>query len=189
MKQGARGGSDLTAHVAIESLGQIPLALLDDPLEFLLAQQRRQRTICGLLRQIAAGQCVDSMLAKPIVDIVTNEQVLQRSDEEADIFPLMRCRARVEDGLTDLLNRLNIEAKHLRRMSKAVVKALSTNGRSGVITIGKGDAATINSYAAHLHRRLAVEHGILLVLARSRLTSADIETLSTSMKRRRGMQA
>jgi hypothetical protein len=43
------------------------------------------------------------------------------------------------------------------------------------------------AYAASEYRHLSVENGIMLVIARKRLTAADIKAIARAMKARRGV--
>lgn len=185
MDRSARTGSNAATALAGHALQEPPTALLDDPLEFLLVQQLRQRALCVVLRQIAAKGVTDVGSAKQIVTMLTRETVLHQEDEEIDLLPLLRRRATVEDNLEGLIAQMRAEAHRLRRTLAPVIHALSAEPTDGMIRILPHDATMIVSYATQLQRRLAAEHGILMVLARKRLTAKDIKTLGESMKRRR----
>ena len=171
----------------IGALDSPALSLLDDPLEFLLVQQLRQRALCVCLRQIAAKGGVAASSAASIVAMMEVDLELYRADEDMDLIPRLRVRARVEDGLDDLLADLQQQAGNLKRIRVDVVRTLTSRAEQSVIRINPRAATMITSFAGMLQRHLAAEHGILLVLARKRLSDGDLVAISRAMKRRRGL--
>lgn len=180
---------DRTPHVCLHlgSLACPAPSLLDDPLEFLLVQQLRQRALCVCLRKIAARGSIPQSSADSIVAMMLVDLELYRADQDVDVIPHLRLRARVEDGLDDLLADLRKQAGNLKRIRGDVVRTLTSAAGQDLVRIGPREATMITSFAAMLQRQLAAEHGILLVLARKRLSDADLLVMSRAMKRRRGL--
>ncbi len=163
------------------------LAPLDDPLEFMLLQQMRQRTLCLIMRKAAANRVISAALAACIVKMLTQESVLHQSDEDFDLFPALLRRGTAEDALDDLIDDLKVDGARLRRVEPQLIQMLSPSHGNGTIHISRRDATMMLSYALGQQRRLAVEHGILMAIARRRLTTRDLEMMSKSMKKRRGI--
>lgn len=163
--------------------------LLESPLEFLMLQQVRQRALYVMMRQAAANGCLSVDHAKCILTMLEHDLALHRTDEQYDLFPALKRRATAEDNIDELINALDSSEMGLERVKIQVMQALSTPADNGIIRLPPREASLILSYAIGQQRRLAIAHGILMVLARKRLTANDLEVMSASMKSRRGVTA
>jgi len=180
-------GTQPPTEPSVQALEPVSLAPLDDPLEFMLLQQVRQRALCVIMRQAAEQKSIGTYAAKCIASILEQDIALHRSDEDFDLFPALRRRGTAEDGLTDLINDLQESGANLKQVEIELIQVLSAPGSNDVIRISPRDATLMVSYALGQQRRLAVEHGILMVIARKRLTAKDLQAMSASMKKRRGI--
>lgn len=170
-----------------QALEPVSLAPLDDPLEFMLLQQVRQRALCVIMRQAAKQKTIGTYTAKCIASILEQDIALHRSDEDFDLFPALRRRGTTEDGLTELISDLQESGAKLKQVETELIEVFSAPDDDGVIRISPRDATLMVSYAVGQQRRLAVEHGILMVIARKRLTAKDLQAMSASMRKRRGI--
>ena len=169
------------------SLDPPPVSLLDDPLEYFFVEHFRQRSLCVLLRDIAARGVVPVELAHRIAAILAVDMPLHHEDEECDLFPVLIRRGKPEDDLSNTIARLKDDRTRTDRVLRAVARAFLKPSEYAQLTIEPRDAVLTTSYAAELHRHLAIENGILLVIARKRLSADDILAMGQSMKRRRGL--
>jgi len=67
------------------------------------------------------------------------------------------------------------------------VDALSARPADDTVHIGIAAGEAMQAYAASEMRHLALENGVVLALARIRLTRPDLKAISRSMKLRRGV--
>ena len=169
------------------SLDPPPAALLNDPLEYYFVEHYRQRSLCAVLRNIAAQRIVPTALARRVATILSVDVPQHQLDEEIDLFPALQRRGTPEDDLHKIIARLRKDRAQADRIRTALVSVLSIPCEDARLTINSRDATLMASYAAGQHRHLAIENGILLVIARRRLGGGDVQAMSQSMKRRRGI--
>jgi hypothetical protein len=150
---------------AIPALAPPPLRLLERPLEYLLADHFRQRSLCAELRAIADKRSV----ARGVADA------------------MMRRRLRREDNLGVILAQLIEDHRQTETMSEEIVEALAGDAAADPIAISQTIAQLILAFADSEHRHLAIENGIVLVIARKRLGHSDLNDISRKMKMRRGI--
>ena len=114
---------------------------------------------------------------------------LHHRDEEEDLFPSLLRRAPLEDDLGATLARLVADHRQLRTMIEAIITVLTKRAGPGPIRLGSAARKLLMAYAASEHHHLAAENGIVLAIARVRLTRGDLVTMSATMKDRHGMGA
>ena len=167
----------------------MPLALLDEPLEFIFADHFRERQLCAALRRIAAvGQCKPAE-ADALASYMTRDLKLHHQDEDEDLFPALLRRARTEDDLEAILARLAADHEKSETLATRIAGMLSAHTRSGKPEISAQAAKLMEAYANSENKHLAVENGLVLAIARVRLTRKDLHAVSRGMKRRRGVVA
>lgn len=164
-----------------------PLRLLAEPIEYICAEHFRQRCICRALRMLAAGQEIPGDVAEQIADAMQHDLALHHRDEDEDLFPLLRARAHPADGLEPLLAQLSHDHARGEASAKKLAAALSVCSRGERVTLGPAAAKLAAQYARDEQRHLAIENGIVMVMARKRLAPKDITALMHSMKARRGV--
>lgn len=164
----------------------MPLALLDEPLEYIFADHFRQRAICAALRRFAAERRASRAEADQAVAFLTQDLFLHRQDEDDDLFPAVRRRALPEDDLGAVLARLDDDHRRAESTVAAIVKALAGRPADDPVRITAGTAELLNAYAAAESRHLAIENGVILAIARLRLNRRDVAAIGRKMKQRRG---
>jgi hemerythrin-like domain-containing protein len=180
---------DAVAQHSLTQLDALPLSMLDEPLDFVSADHFRQRSLCRVLRSFARSRRVPRESAGKVAAYLAHDLSLHHQDEDADLFPALRKRAEPEDGLSTILARLSEDHRQALPLISDIVAALSAKPMRGRITISAAAAETMFAYIEGEQRHLSVEAGIVLVIARKRLASADLRELSRSMKTRRGVEA
>jgi hypothetical protein len=164
-----------------------PLTLLDEPLAFVLAAHLRQRAICAVLRRFATGRVVGRTEADRMTAYLTGDLCLHHEDEDLDLYPVLRRRALPADGLGVTLARLGEEHRQGAVMSDIIVEALSARPGDDTVRIDTAAGEMMQAYAASEMRHVALENGVVLALARIRLTRPDLKAISRGMKLRRGV--
>ncbi|MEZ5855871.1 MAG: hemerythrin domain-containing protein [Hyphomicrobiaceae bacterium] len=164
-----------------------PLALLDRPLEHLLADHFRERCLCDALRILVKRRKAPRDLSDGLSKFMAGDLALHHLDEEEDLHPLLRRRMQPEDGLEPILVSLTEEHSKADAMCANIVRALSAEPRTDAVQIDRRTGELMAAFAARTHRHLAVENGIVLVIARKRLKPRDLKAMCASMKARRGM--
>lgn len=166
-----------------------PFALLDEPLSYILAAHLRQRAVCAVLRRFATGRAAGRAEADRMTAFLTADLRLHHEDEDLDLYPALRRRALPADGLGVTLARLVEEHRQGAAMADLIVEALSARPADETVQIDASTAEAMQAYAASEMRHLALENGVVLALARIRLTRPDLRAISRGMKARRGVEA
>lgn len=181
-----------TRHHEARSSGErfcverMPFALLDEPLEYIFADHFRQRSVIGALRRFASEASAPRHDADAVIAFMTRDLRWHHEDEDEDLFPLLRRRAVPEDDIGVALARLTADHRDAESMERGIVDALSGQVGKATLRLDKRICEMMTAYAASEHRHLAVENGIILAIARIRLTRSDLQKLSVAMKTRRG---
>jgi hypothetical protein len=168
-------------------LEPLPIALLDQPLDFIFAEHFRQRCVIGALRRFVANGSAARAEADQVVAHCERDVVLHHQDEEGDLFPAVRRRALPSDNLGAILATLTEDHRQASAMIEIIVEALAARIADDPVKIKRADREVMMAYARSEQRHLAIENGIVLVIARKRLTEADLVAISRSMKTRRGV--
>lgn len=165
----------------------IPIALLDEPLEYIFADHFRQRVVLAALRHFAEEASASRADADVIANFLTGDLVLHHADEEEDLFPFVRLRALPEDELGALLAHLGEDHHRSKAMVGDIIAALMRHPTEKTFHLSTSICRLIQAYVAGENRHLAVENGVLLAIARIRLTPKDLKAISRGMKVRRGI--
>jgi hypothetical protein len=177
----------ITAADAIPAIEPLPFALIDEPLDYMFADHFRGRCMCLMLQRFAQTRCASRSHADSVIAFLTRDLPLHHADEETDLFPLLRKRALPEDDLGIPLARLAADHRALEAQSDRIVDTLAASPGTDPVVISKADAEACLAYAAGEKTHIAIENGIVLVIARIRLTRNDLSALSRAMKIRRGV--
>lgn len=164
----------------------MPPSLLDEPLAYIFADHFRQRTICSSLRRFALAGKVDRDDAEAVAAFLAYDVRLDHEDEEMDLYPAVRRRELEGDNLGDIVARLLEDHRLARPVADRIVAELSCR-TAEVVEIGSAARVLMETYASTESGHLALENGIVLAIARVRLTQADLEVMTRSMKARRGI--
>jgi len=167
----------------------IPAALLEAPLEYILVDHVRQRSLCAAFRRFTRQGYVDRAEADAVVAYRRRDVDLHHRDEEEDLFPSLLRRVPLEDDLGGTLAQLVADHRQSRNMIEAIIRVLAKRAGPGPIRLGSAGRKLMLAYAASEHHHLAAENGIVLAIARVRLTRGDLATMSVTMKVRHGVGA
>lgn len=167
----------------------IPFALIDKPLDYILADHFRKRSICVALKRFAAEGHVARAEADMVIAFLDQDLPLHHQDEDEDLFPAVRRRALNEDDLGTVLARLSEDHRLSDVMVHAIVDVLAAIPSADPVRLDRQAREVMQAYAASEHRHLAMENGIVMAIARIRLKPADLKAISTAMKLRRGVHA
>ena len=166
-------------------LAPLPNALLDDPLEHILADHSRQRSATAALRRFSETGSASRADAAALGRFLTLDMQVHHQDEDEALFPALSRRALPEDNLPDCLARLAEEHRRADDSRAVILAALSRDGDP--IAFAQPVRAAMLRHARAEQRHLAIENSVVLPLARVRLTRGDLRTISASMKRCRGI--
>ena len=171
------------------NIDTVPIALLDDPLEYILADHVRQRSVCAALHDFADQGRAGRAESGKVTAFLTQDRLIHHADEEEDLFPAVRRRSLPEDDLGALLARLCDEHRRSDAAVAGIVAALSAPPDRDPIRIGAAGGALMQTYCADERRHLAIENWVVLVIAAIRLSRGDLRAMSRTMKARRGLPA
>ena len=164
-----------------------PHYLLDSPLEYFLADHLRHRAVCGLIRNFIKEKCASRVDADIVIAFLNREIPLHRADEEDDLFPALRRRARPEDELGEVLAGLRVDDLERGPRIEQIVAALSRMSGGDSIRLERRVLEVMQIYVAREHRHIAIENGVVLAIAGVRLNRSDIRSITRGMKARRGI--
>lgn len=176
---------DPARHPIVEA---IPFSLIDKPLDYILADHSRKRSVCGALRRFAQAGEVARIEADMVIAFLDQDLPLHHDDEDLDLFPAVRRRALPDDDLGSALARLSEDHRLSETMVETIIANLAASRSDAPVKLVRQVRELMLAYAATEHRHLAIENGIVMAIARIRLKPADIKAISQSMKLRRGVQ-
>lgn len=160
---------------ARDPIGALDRGLLARPLEFILADHLRQRTLCRLLDRFADAPALDRELARAAAEHLRRDLAIHVLDEEEDLFPLLRRRARPADDIERVLGLLSREHSEDDRLAETIAAGLGAVLDRGASSLDETLRAALRSFAERQRRHLAVENAIVMPLAEARLTPKDRE--------------
>ncbi len=178
------GGLGRSPAPAVETA---PVALLDEPLNYIFADHFRHRSVCALLRRFLGQGCAGRGEADDVARFLGRDLDLHHQDEEEDLFPALERRAHPEDALGPVLARLGEDHRRCSPLARVIAAALTVDDGRDPITLDDKARAAIRRYVDAERQHLAIENGIVLSIARVRLKPGDLANLSRSMKARRGL--
>jgi hemerythrin-like domain-containing protein len=159
--------------------------LLRDPLAYIAAEHGGQRALCILMENLAGSPAFQRDVATEILRYLREDLADHVRDEEGDLFPVLRQRCLEEDDIELVLGQLNAEHKDEDRLASGLVAGLDDAMRDETPIMDSRLRERLFQYARALRRHLALENGIVLPLARARLTPEDLARLSQAMMNRR----
>jgi hypothetical protein len=160
-----------------------PLNPEDCPLEALREVHFLQRQFCLDMEALAETTKARPALARAVLTNLCRDLPLHHADEDAGLFPLLRERARNEDAIEPLLDRLSADHDAIAAARQPLLTALSCLA-DGALPAPE-DRAALRALAQAKLRHLTIEHAIILPLAQFRLTVADRRQLIAAMATRR----
>ncbi|MCV0425678.1 MAG: hemerythrin domain-containing protein [Roseibium sp.] len=164
-----------------------PASLFSEPIEYIFADHFRQRSLCSVLEQIADQTVVDHEMASAALTFLEVDFELHVIDEEEDLFPLLRRRARPEDAIENILGTLSQDHALDQFEAETIMDVLTRLTSNAQETCTEKEAGRFKNFASNEKRHLICENAIVLPLARKRLTSVDLKNLGRRMAARRGI--
>ena len=162
--------------------------LLCQPLGYLFADHFRQRILCQVFDTVADADVVDRSLAEVAVHFLKNDFGLHILDEEKDLFPMLRLRARPEDKIDALLVQLSEEHTADGIDAGDIVELLSVHLEStGDFIIKDHLRDLLKRFAANEREHIILENAIVLPLAEGLLSVKDLRQIGESMAARRNI--
>lgn len=166
----------------------LPVMFFKKPLDYIVADHLRQRTLCGMLDEIAVEKKPDIQKIDAVVDFLKTELAPHVQDEEEDLFPLLRRRAHPDDEINLVLGKLSENHSDDQIDSDQIVSQLPVLKETPDYCIQNPDfAELLTKFAANERQHLIVENAIVLPLARVRLSEEDQVNLGKRMAARRGI--
>lgn len=165
-----------------------PPELLRQPLDFLFAEHFRHRQLCRILDHLAECQTLDMALMARTDDFIRYDLALHVIDEEEDLFPLLRRRCEPDDDIDRVIGRLSGDHREDAALAR-VVRGHLAQALSGATPIAGlvGAAAALRQFARQERAHVALENGVVMPIARIRLTAEDQRALSRRLAARRGI--
>lgn len=157
-------------------------ALVNSPLDFLLAEHLRQRQAAKILLLIADG-LINRRTIAAVIRFIEDDLAQHILDEEACFFPILRGRCEKDDNIDALLNVLADEHREDEQQSGEALRILRVLAVGG--DADAGECALLREFADRLRRHIALENGVLLPLARMRLDPVSLDVIAQSMTSRR----
>ena len=170
---------------SLPAIGAADPRLLAEPLDYLETEHYRMRAVLSLLERFLSEPRSDvrAATAQLAIGFIRSDLALYVSDENEGLFPLLRVRCDVADGLDRILERIAEEPARGAVVCAGVVRKLGAACRDRAI--GKGIRLAVERFVESQRRLLALEDALVLPLARLRLTDADKCWLSRHMSERR----
>ncbi len=165
----------------------LPLALLERPLDYFLAEHHRHRNYLACLRQAATMGAISPEDARRLFAFLATEMPLHWADEKIDFFPYLRRHALPEDGLDEVLTRLDDDHATSALTVGRIMAGLSEVmvSRQAMPGLEPALCAMMQAYAAGEAHHLAIENAVVLAIAGVRLRKSDLAAIATGMKARR----
>jgi iron-sulfur cluster repair protein YtfE (RIC family) len=166
----------------------VPPELVHEPLNWLFAEHYRHRQLCQLIERVGTATVLLNDEAHEILGFLRHDMPLHVVDEEDDLFPLLRRRCQAEDELDSVLGALSADHRSDLDRARVLITALE-----GALAEGRAPGHDRESrhvftdFALHERRHVALENAVVLPIARLRLTSADLRSLSIRLAARRGV--
>ncbi len=152
------------------------------PLDFLFGEHLRQRQLAKVLMLIADGVINRKTIASAI-SFIEKDLALHIMDEELSLFPVLRSVCEADDKIDEILDILAKEHREDESGSDEIVAILKVMVAGGPAT--PHGAERLRDFADRLRHHLALENGVLLPIARTRLTGDALRSVADSIAARR----
>jgi len=171
-------------------IDRIPDNLLREPIDFLLADHFRQRTLCNALMSLVDGgeSPQSQQMAEALLWYLSRDFLWHIQDEEIDLYPALRRRCRQEDDIDGILDGLARDHRADEHLARGIVQDLKRIIDDGASTKRPSFERLAMSFVATEGRHLTLENDRILPLARRRLTAEDLERIGCAMAARRGVE-
>lgn len=160
---------------------------LGNPLDFIAEAHLSMRVKCAELDQIATTLTPGETMVSDMLGYLKDDLSWLLADEDETLLPLVMARAEPEDDMPALIDRLDREHQGILTLLAQVVAGLERVCVTGILTWDLRD--DLKTLAQATRRHLILENAVLMPIARTRLTRADLDRLRISMLHRRGWHA
>ena len=169
------------------AVSEKPSPLARNPLDMIASAHAVQVQMCDAMERIADGlpDEVDRRLCAQVASCLQFELPLHHHDEEEGLFPLLRARARPEDGLDKILERLAAEHDSDNDFASEIAEALETLASGGRPANPEMLGYMLRGFFERYRRHVHWENQLVMPLARTRLTPDDLDQLAARMNENR----
>lgn len=159
-------------------------------LDFILFEHLKHREMCNALDELADARNFSAAEMTRLAEFIRVDLTMHVFDEEEDFFPLLRQRCAPEDQVEEALTRFDREHEADRDLSAQVRFVLYTSvSQKTPPSQMPGASEVLRAFAQAQRRHMMLENGVLIPLARRRLSEADLETLGRRFADRRTQRA
>jgi hemerythrin-like domain-containing protein len=161
--------------------------LARNPLDLIANAHAVQVEMCDAMERIADGlpDEVDRRLCARVASCLQFDLPLHHHDEEEGLFPLLKRRARPEDGADQILERLAAEHSSDNDFASEIAEALETLGQGGRPANPEMLGYMLRGFFERYRRHVHWENHLVMPLARLRLTREDLDALQARMNENR----
>lgn len=178
-KVGVSGGGNDDSHPSIDAP---PSNYATSPLDFLYGEHLRQRQLAKVLTLIADGLINRKTIAS-VIAFMENDLALHIMDEELALFPVLRSVCKTEDKIDAILDILAKEHREDEAESDEIVAILKDMAAGNAAS--ERSSERLRDFADRLRHHLALENGVLLPIARMRMTADALRSVGDSIAVRR----
>lgn len=164
------------------TIESMPAGLIDRPLDFIFAEHIRQREAAAILSKIANGD-FDERGVRDLIEFLESDFALHIGDEEVALFPLLSRRCLPEDHIDRMIERLRDEHIDDESIGEEVIAVLRARLKGQPLS--DAQKRRLRAFSEHILQHLALENGVLLPIARVRLSEDDMNILADLLRRRR----
>lgn len=164
-----------------------PSPLARNPLDMIASAHALQVQMCDAMERIADGlpDEVDRRLCAQVAACLQFDLPLHHHDEEEGLFPLLRQRAKPEDGLDQVLERLASEHSSDNDFASEIAEALDILGQGGRPANPEMLGYMLRGFFERYRRHVHWENQLVMPLARLRLDREDLAALQSVMNENR----
>ncbi len=154
------------------------LKLISSPLDFLFAEHLRQRQFAKILA-LAADDVINRKTIRSVIAFIRADLAQHIRDEEIAFFPSLRRLCGPDDNIDAILDVLAEEHREDETASEAVLSTLQKLEKGEKAS--EAESAALRDFADHLRRHIALENGVLLPIARARMTAEALSLVAQSL--------
>jgi hemerythrin-like domain-containing protein len=155
-----------------------------NPLDMIAHAHAVQVQMCDAMERIADGlpDDVDRRLCAQVASCLQFDLPLHHHDEETGLFPILKQRALVEDGVDQILDRLAAEHSSDTDFASEIAESLELLGQGGRSSNPDMLGYMLRGFFERYRRHVHWENTLVMPLARIRLTTDDLDMLAARME-------
>ncbi|MDF1856829.1 hemerythrin domain-containing protein [Pseudooceanicola sp.] len=158
----------------------IDLADFENPLDFLVEEHFRERSLCSVIDAVADTDAPEPVAMTQVLAFLDAELPTHIQDELTHVFPLLRLRCLAEDEIGPVIDAVVAEHDATTASVQALAGMLKRQLEDGSVW-SEAERVRLHHFAAHVRRHVVLENAILLPIARARLSKVDLASLRRSM--------